>query len=113
MTAEDWIAPIITGLFGLILAVVAAILARRGAHMGNKEQRAPDVQELWIQQEADRRMRQIVEDLWWGVRRAFQSYFRRVTNEVAKLGLSESQARAFELTNSELRAIEAALPEDD
>ena len=60
----EWISPSITGIFGIVLAIVAGILARRGSKLSAQEQRAPDVQELWAQQETDRRMRQVVEDMW-------------------------------------------------
>ena len=103
---ENAIGLIITGVFSVVVATLGAVLARRGAKLGNRETRAPDVQEMWAQQETDRRMRQIVEDLWWGVRRAFQSYFRRVTLAVSKLGLTEAQLKTFELTKAEQAAID-------
>lgn len=109
---SEWVGLIITGASGLILSLVAALMARRGAKMGSRETRAPDVQEMWAQQEADRRMRQVVEDLWWDLRRAFQSYFRRVNSIAMKMNLTEAQAQVFELTPKELAAIEAKPPED-
>lgn len=109
---EAAIGPIITGIFGLLIGLVAAFMARRGQKLGNRETRAPDVQEMWAQQEGDRRMRQLVEDIWWTLRRAFQSYYRRVNAEVAKMGLTEAQAKRFELTASERKAIETGLPEE-
>lgn len=112
MITTEWVAPAITGSFGLIIGLVAAFMARRGQKLGSREQRAPDVQEMWAQQEADRRMRQVVEDMWWNLRRAFQSYFRRVTSAIAKLDLTDAQRRTFELTTSELQAIEAKPPEE-
>lgn len=108
---NEWVGPAITGVFGLILGIVAAIMARRGQKLGAREQRAPDVQEMWAQQELDRRRRQIVEDLWWGVRSAFQSYYRRVTHAIVKLGIPEEKTTVFELTESELAAIEASVEE--
>lgn len=113
MGPEQWIAPTITGVFGVLLATVTALLARRGAKQGNREQRAPDVQELWAQQESDRRMRQLVEDLWWTVRQAFQSYYRRVNTAVHLLNLTPEQLVLFELTKKELAAIESELPAED
>lgn len=110
MLPTELVAPIITGIFALIVGIVGGVMARRGSKLGNREQRAPDVQEMWVQQEADRRIRQAVEDLWWNLRRAFQSYFRRVTNIVAHLNLDEHTTAKFELTESELRAIEAKPP---
>lgn len=110
--STEWVAPAITGLFALILGVVSGFLARRGAKLGAREQRAPDVQELWSQQEADRQMRRLVEDLWWNLRRAFQSYFRRVSKLVATLDLNPTQEKAFELSVTEQRAIDAMPPED-
>lgn len=111
MTTE-WIAPSVTGIFASLLALLSWILARRGAKVDHREQRAPDVQELWIQQEADRRMRRLVEDLWWRVRRAFQAYYRRVNTAAALMNLPPEQLKVFELTDKELAAIESALPED-
>lgn len=110
---ESWVGLVITGVFTIVLAIVSAIMARRGAKVSNKENRAPDVQEMWAQQEADRRMRQIVEDMWWTLRRAFQSYFRRVTGLITKLNLPDDVAKQFELTPKELAAIEAQPPEED
>lgn len=109
---SEFIGLVITAISGLLLSVVAAIMARRGSKLGTREQRAPDVQEMWAQQEADRRMRQLVEDLWWNLRRAFQSYFRRVTGAVSKMDLTEAQAKVFELNAKELAAIGAKPPEE-
>lgn len=110
---SELIGPLITGIFGISITIVAAVMARRGKRYDNRETRAPDVQEMWVQQERDRATRQHVEDLWWGVRRAFQSYFQRVTLEIIRMKLPESEQKKFELTASELRAIEATVPEDD
>ena len=104
---ENVVGVVITGVFGLIVGIIGAIMARRGQKLGNRENRAPDVQEMWAQQESDRRMRQMVEDLWWNLRRAFQSYYRRVMNTVAKLGLDP---KPFELTAAEQKAIDASPP---
>lgn len=112
MIPEPLIAPIITGMFALLVGVVGGFMARRGSKLGNREQRAPDVQEMWIQQEADRRMRQLVEDMWWNLRRAFQSYYRRVTHTLASLNVPEDKLAKFELTAKELAAIDASLPEE-
>lgn len=112
MDNTDWVAPVITGILAVILSIVSALLARRGARVGSQEGRAPNVQDMWAQQEADRRMRQVVEDLWWQVRRAFQSYYRRVTSAIMKLGLPEEKIKVFELTASELKAIEATVPDE-
>lgn len=109
---ENIIGLVITGAFGLLVGIVGAIMARRGQKLGNRETRAPDVQELWAQQESDRRMRQLIEDMWWSLRRAYQSYYRRVTSTVLKLGLTDEQAHAFELTKAEKAAIEAKPPEE-
>lgn len=112
MFPSELIAPAITGAFALLIGLTGGFMARRGQKLGNREQRAPDVQEMWAQQEADRRMRQMVEDMWWNLRRAFQSYFRRVTSAVVKLGLTDEQAKVFELTTKELKAIESHPPEE-
>ena len=109
---DQGVAPAITGAFGIILSVVAAILARRGAKLGARESKAPDVQELWAQQEVDRRMRIAVETLWWNLWRAFQSFYRRVQLAVGKLDLTESQLKMFELNTKEQAAIDARPPED-
>lgn len=106
---ENLIGLVITGTFGLIIGIVGAIMARRGQKLGNRENRAPDVQEMWAQQESDRRMRQLVEDMEWTLRRAFRSYYRRVMNTVVKLGLDPKH---FELTTSEQKAIDATPPEE-
>jgi len=109
---EALIAPVITGVFALIVGIVGGLMARRGSKLGSREQRAPDVQEMWIQQEADRRMRQLVEDMWWNLRRAFQSYYRRVTHTLVALNIPEDKRSRFELTAKELEAIDAKLPEE-
>lgn len=111
MTTE-WVAPAITGVFALILGIVSTLLARRGAKLGAREQRAPDVQELWAQQELDRQMRRTTEDLWWNLRRAFQSYFRRVSRIIVGLKLTAEQEHAFNLTPAEQKAIDAMPPSD-
>jgi len=110
LVPTDWIAPTITGIFGLVLAIVTGVLASRGRRLGNRESRMPDVTDLWVQQEQDRRMRQLVEDLWWNVRRAFQSYYRRVNSAALALHLPADKMAAFELTKRELSAIESELP---
>lgn len=113
MVPTELIAPTITGLFALIVGVVGGLMARRGSKLGSREQRAPDVQELWAQQESDRRMRQAVEDMWWSLRRAFQTYYRRVTHTMMHLNLPPEVIAKFELTDKELAAIEAKPPDDD
>jgi len=110
---ETWLAPIITGIFALIVGVVGGIMARRGQKLGNRESKAPDVQDLWYQQESDRRMRQLIEDLWWNLRRAFQSYYRRVSNLALRMSLTPDEQKSFELTPKELAAIEAKPPEEE
>jgi hypothetical protein len=113
MIPDALIAPVITGIFALIVGVVGGLMARRGSKLGAREQRAPDVQEMWAQQEADRRMRQLVEDMWWNLRRAFQSYYRRVTHAMVSLNIPDDKRAKFELTATELAAIDAHLPDDD
>lgn len=108
----EWVAPVVTGIFGVIVVIMGAILARRGEKLGAREQRAPDVQQMWAQQESDRHVRQEVEDMWWELRRAFQGYYRRVTNKTLEMSLSEEDAKAFELTPKELKAVRARPPED-
>lgn len=113
---ENIVGLVITAILGIVASTVAALLARRGAKLGNREQRAPDVQEMWVQQENDRRVRQIVEDIWWSLRRAFQSYYTRVQRAVQRLVssgvITEAQAKPFELTAAEQKAIDAE-PESD
>lgn len=109
---ETWIAPTIAGIFLVISGVLAAILARRGAKLGNREQKAPDVADLWAQQESDRRMRIIMEDLWWKLWRAFQSFYRRVQTVSAALDLTDAQIKQLELTAKERAAIDARPPEE-
>lgn len=106
---QEFIAPVIAGIFLIITAVVAAVLARRNSTKGNREVRAPNVQEMWAQQEMDRRARQIMEDMWWDLRSAFKSYFRRVSSLVLTLGIEDKR---FNLTPMEKKAIEATPPED-
>lgn len=112
----DWgpesIAPIVAGGFGLLTGIIAALLARRNSKMGSRENRAPDVQEMWAQQEADRRTRQVMEDMWWDLRSAFKSYFRRVSSAILRLDLTKEQSRVFSLTAAEKAAINATPPED-
>lgn len=112
----EWVAPSITGLFALIVGIVGGILARRGKRLEAKESRAPDVEMLWAQQESDRRARQSAEDLWWNLRRAFQSFYRRVQHHIGLLVaaglLTEVQASHFELTDKEKAAIDARPSED-
>jgi hypothetical protein len=109
---ENVIGLVITGVFGVTVTVLGGIMARRGSKLGSRENRAPDVQEMWTQQEHDRQMRQMVEDIWWSLRRAFQSYFRRVTTAIAKLDLTEAQKKSFQLSASEQKAIDME-PESD
>lgn len=108
--SNDLTGIIITGIFGLIIAAISAILARRGQKLGNKENRAPNVQEMWAQQDFDRRQRQVMEDMWWDLRAAFKSYFRRVSGLVLTLGITHT---GFGLTASEKKAIDATPPEDE
>lgn len=106
----EWVGLIITGVFSLILGIVAAVFTRRGARLGNKENRAPDVQEMWAQQEADRRQRQAVEDLWWKLWRTFQGYYRRVMALATLWGITDEQLKKLELTSAEQKAIDARPP---
>lgn len=106
----EWVGLIISGGFGVVLSIVAAIFARRGSKLGNQENRAPDVQEMWAQQEQDRRMRQVMEDLWWRLWRAFQAYYRRVMALAVAWGLTDEQIQKLELTTSEQKAIDARPP---
>lgn len=107
------IAPIITSVLAVVVAVLGGIMARRSQKLGNIQQRAPDVQQMWSQQETDRRMRRRAEDIWWNIRRAFQTYYRRVNLAVLKLDLTPEQTKEFDLTMTELKAIEAELPEEE
>lgn len=106
---QEAIAPIIAGVFGVVTALVAAQLYRRNKTKGNRELRAPNVQEMWVQQELDRRARQVMEDMWWDLRSAFKSYFRRVTSLLLQLNIDDKR---FNLTTSEKKAIDATPPED-
>ena len=106
---QDAIAPIIAGVFGIVTAILAGTIYRRNAKKGRRDVRAPNVQEMWAQQEADRRARQIMEDMWWDLRGAFKSYFRRVSSLVLTLGIEDKR---FNLTPSEKKAIDATPPED-
>ena len=110
MFSDNWVGLVISGVFGVILSILAAVFARRGAKIGNRETRAPDVQEMWAQQESDRRSRQSAEDLWWKLWRAFQSYYRRVMALAITWGLSPEQIKKLELTASEQKAIDARPP---
>jgi hypothetical protein len=107
-----WIAPTIAGGFAVVTALFAAYTANRNRRKGNLEQRAPDVQEIWVQQENDRRQRQIMEDMWWDLRAAFKSYFRRVSSTLLRLNVSDEDAKMFSLTASETAAINATPPSD-
>ncbi len=111
MLGTEWIAPTIAGAFALIAAIVASIMARRGARLGNRENRAPDVESMWAQQEADRIARQVAEDLWWKLWHAFQGYYRRVAALATKWGLTDEQKKLLELNAAEERAIDARPPE--
>jgi thioesterase domain-containing protein len=111
--SDNVVGLVITGVFGVVIAVVGGLMARRGARLGQREGRAPDVEQMWEQQEADRLARQRAEDLWWAVRRAFQSYFRRVTALADALALPPEKRRRFELLPAEKRAIDAEMPSDD
>lgn len=111
--SEDVTGLVITGIFGILVAVVTGVMARRGARLSNQEGRTPDVEQMWAQQELDRRQRQRAEDLWWAVRRAFQSYFRRTIMAVDALDLPPAVRRKFDLLPAEQRAINADMPDDD
>jgi hypothetical protein len=108
----ELVAPIVTGIFTVITVLLSIFLARRNARMGNRENRAPDVQEMWAQQEADRRTRQVMEDMWWDLRGAFKSYFRRVSSAILMMNLTKEQLKIFTLTKAEHDAINAVPPED-
>ncbi len=109
---QNIIGVIITGIFGIIIGIVAGLMARRGAKLGARENRAPDVQEMWAQQESDRRARQIIEDMYWDLRAAFQSYLRRVTDLIHASPLSDENKKKFELTPAEKKVVNAKLPTD-
>lgn len=61
-------------LGGLIVGAFAIWNRRRGA----VETRAPDVNEMWVQTEKDRRIRRLFEDLFYTLLTVFRSYVRRV-----------------------------------
>lgn len=110
--SQEWIAPIVGGIFAVVTGVLAYITSRRNAKKGNIERRAPDVQEMWVQQEADRRSRQVMEDIFWDLRSAFKSYFRRVSTAILGLNLTKEQTEIFSLTATEKKAIDATPPVD-
>lgn len=103
----DWlpkesIAPLVTGIFLLVTGAIALFSNHRNMRNGARESRAPDVQEMWAQQEADRRQRHLVEDMWYNLRNAFRSYYRRQLAGGSK-----------ELSAKEQAAIDAELPKTD
>lgn len=110
MIPTELLAPIISGIVAVIITTLGAIMARRGAKIGSKENRAPDVQEMWAQQETDRRIRQLVEDMWWNIRRAFQTYYRRVQLVAAEKGIDDPR---LELTAKEQKIIDTPPPADE
>lgn len=95
----EFIAPSIAGVFAIITATIAAVVSRRNAKNSAREDRAPDVQELWAQQERDRQARYTLETLLWRLLHAFESYFGRVQAGGSK-----------ELTAKEQAAIDACVP---
>lgn len=65
---------LITGIGGsLIIGAWAAWNRRRN----NVEVKMPSVAEMWDQQEKDRHMRRVFEDLFYDVRGGWRSYWRR------------------------------------
>ena len=109
---ESWVAPVITGIFALLVGVVGGVLARRGARLSHREQRAPSVQEMWAQQEEDRQMRILMEDRWWRLWRAFQSFYRRVQAAVVRLSIPEEHRKEFDLTEKEREAVNLRPPDE-
>lgn len=74
--------PLIGTIFGGLIIGIFAVYNRR---KGNVETRAPEVNEIWAQQnvqshqlDMERRLRRKVEDLLYALRKAFKAYVHRV-----------------------------------
>lgn len=88
-------------LIGLVISgIILGAFGVWNRRRGNQETKAPDVDQMWKQQESDRRAKYTLEDMWWTLRRAFQSYYRRV-----------QAGGSRELTADEQAAIDRKLPE--
>jgi len=100
---DVWIAPTITGVFGVLVVIAGAIIARRNLRTGAREARTPDVDESWREAERQRYARGLFEELFYVVRGGFRSYVRRA-----------QEGGALELTPQEKAAhdVSAPRPED-
>lgn len=90
-------------------AILVGIFSLWNRKRGAVETRAPDVNEIWVQQanqskelDMERKARRRLENLYYDIRRAFLSYVRRVQS-----------GGSMELTSAEKHIIESDLQTGD
>lgn len=97
-------------LAGVILGgIIVGLFAMHNRRRGAVENRAPDVNEIWVRQAEDqklldleRRLRRLLEDMYRDIRRAFIVYVGRVTTG----GSCDLTSEEHELVNKPVPTIE-------
>ncbi len=74
----EWVAPTITGTFAVALAVLAFVTNKRTKRAEADAEREPTVGEAWLEADRQRRLRAIIEDMFYTLRGAFKGYVRRM-----------------------------------
>lgn len=106
---SEFITPYLPLLSGILGAMIVGLFAIWNRRRGAVETRAPDVNEIWHQQDAqsraldlERKMRRWLEDLLTEALRAFRGYVHRV-----------HRGGSTELNTKELKVYETKVPSLD
>ena len=78
MPGLEWVAPSITGVFLLAVAVVTVFFNRKNSKYQSDNEHIPDVMEAWREADRARARARRAEDLYYLVRGAFKGYARRM-----------------------------------
>jgi hypothetical protein len=78
MPGLEWVAPSITGVFLLVVAVVTVVFNKRNTKYSSDSDHAPDVMEAWREADRARALARRWEDKYYAVRGAFKGFARRM-----------------------------------
>lgn len=101
---EAWIAPAVSAVAMLSVAIAGGLFNLRNTRHEGREERAPDVTEAWAETERARRGMFAWQDLYYSLRGAFRGYARR---------MQERFGDEAELTDAEREALEFSPPRLD
>lgn len=96
MPGTEWVAPTITGVIAVAIAVIAGLVALRNVRTGARESRAPSVTDAWSAADRVRDAWYDLVDTFYAVRGAFKGYVRRV-QDGGSTELTEEEKAALEM----------------